>query len=263
MSKNGDKRFLAAEGSFFAYLKAENFFPTETEDGAEPLLAQIIADPDTWATEMTRRVSARLVYLERQAAEIFAAREPDQDLRKQSYTPLMGATAHLLQSTTYKYPGFTFSPSTAPEDWIWRNIMPYELGLDVSEGDILVTWQPTLAISSNNLLNLRASLGFAGGLFESSADQRRENYLGLGFGYIRRTKSAMVSSFGITPTWYHAWEKPVIGEQNTVGGEIHVSFLKDRLRVGLGTRDFNDFDEHFILTFSIVDLPGATYWLTR
>jgi len=263
VSENGDKRFLAAEGSFFAYLKAENFTPTETEDGAEPLLAQIIADPDTWATEMTRRVSARLVYLERQAADIFAAREPNPDLRKQSFTPLMGATAHLLQSTTYKYPGFTFSPSTAPEDWIWRNIMPYELGFDISEGDILATWQPTLAMSSNNLLNIRASLGFAGGLFESSADQRRENYFGIGFGYIRRTKSAMVSSFGITPTWYHAWDQPEIGEQNTVGGEIHVSFLKDRLRVGLGTRDFNDFDEHFILTFSIADLPGATYWLTR
>ena len=262
-SISGDKKIFASETSFFAYLKAENFTPTETEDGAEPLLAQIIADPDTWATEMTRRVSARLVYLERQAADIFAAREPDQDLRKHSYTPLMGATAHLLQSTTYKYPGVTFSPSTAPEDWIWRNIMPYELGFDVSEGDILATWQPTLAMSSNNLLNIRASLGFAGGLFESSADERRENYLGLGFGYIRRTKSAMVSSFGITPTWYHSWEKPGIGEQNTVGGEIHVSFLEDRLRVGLGTRDFNDFDEHFILTFSIVDLPGATYWLTR
>jgi len=52
-------------------------------------------------------------------------------------------------------------------------------------------------------------------------------------------------------------------EARNHGGEIHVSFLKDRLRVGLGTRDFNDFDEHFILTFSIMDLPGATYWLTR
>ena len=262
-SRTEDKKLFAAENSFFEFLQAENFVPTKTEDGVEPLLAQIIADPDTWPTEMTRRFSARLVYLERQAADIFEAREPDQDLRNLSYTPLMGATAHILQSSTYKYPGFTFSPSTAPEDWIWRNIIPYELGFDVSEGDIIATWQPTLAMSSNNLLNIRVSLGFAGGLFESSSDERRENYLGLGFGYIRRTKSAMVSSFGITPTWYHAWEKPTIGNQNTAGGEIHVSFLKDRLRVALGTRDFNDFDEHFILTFSFADLPGATYWLTR
>jgi predicted acylesterase/phospholipase RssA len=262
-SKTGDKKLFAAENSFFEFLQAENFTPTETEDGVEPLLTQIIADPDTWATEMTRRVSARLVYLERQAADIFAAREQDRDLREQHYTPLMGVTAHVLRSSTYKYPGFTFSPSTAPGDWIWRYIIPYELGFDVSEGDLITTWQPTLAISSNNLLNIRASLGFTGGLFESTVDEKRENYVGLGIGYIRRTQSPKISSFGFTPTWYHAWDQPKNGEQNTVGGEFHVSFLKDRLRVGLGTRDINDFDNHVILTLSISDLPGATYWLTR
>ena len=212
---------------------------------------------------MTQRISARLVYLERQAANIFATREPDPGLRKLSYTPLMGASAHLLQSATYKYPEVTFSPSTAAEDWVWRNIMPYELGFDILEGDILATWQPTMAISNNNLLNLRASLGFAGGLFRSASDERRENYFGLGFGYIHRTESATVSSVGFTPTLYHSWDQPVIGEQNTFGGDIHASFLKDRLRIGLGARDFSDFDNTWFLTFSILDLPGAAYWLTR
>lgn len=255
--------FFATENNFFEYLKAEDYVPTRAENEVEPLLSQIIADPDTWATEMTRRITARLVYLERQSADIFAAREPDPELRKLSYTPLMGATAHLLQSATYKYPGFTFAPSTAPEDWFWRNLIPYEVGFDVSEGDMLATWQPTLALSGNDQLNLRLSLGFTGGMFQSSVDERRENYTGIGIGYTRRTSSAMVSSIGFTPTWYHTWKQPGIGEQNTVGGDIHVSFLKDRLRLGLGTRDFNDFDENLILTISIVDLPGATYWLTR
>jgi len=267
--KAGEKRinqsrgFFATEDSFFAYLKSENFTPTSSEDGAEPLLVQIIDDPDTWGTEMTRRITARLVYLERQAADIFAAREPDPGLREFSNTPLMGASAHLLQSATYKYPGFTFSPSTAPEDWIWRNIMPYELGFDILEGDVLAIWQPTLAVSNNSLLNLRVSLGFAGGLFRSSADESRENYFALGVGYIRRTESALISSIGITPTLYRSWDQPIMGEQNTAGGDIHVSFLKDRLRVGLGARDFSDFDTTWFLTFSILDLPGATYWLTR
>ncbi|MCZ6471230.1 MAG: hypothetical protein O6649_07730, partial [Gammaproteobacteria bacterium] len=263
VNKQADKSIFAAENSFFEYLKANNFTPTKTANGDEPLLAQIIADPDTWATEMTRRISARLVYLERQAANIFAAREPDPDLRKQSYTPLMGATAYLLQSATYKYPEFTFSPSTAPEDWIWRNIMPYELGFDFTEGDVLLTWQPTLALSTDNLLNVRASLGFAGGLFRSSADEFRENYLALGLGYIRRTGFASISSLGFTPTWYHSWHQPGIGDQNTVGGDIFVGFLKDRLRLGLGTRNFADFENNWFLTLSLTDLPGATYWLTR
>ena len=262
-SINGGSGFFATEDNFFAYLKAENFIPTRSEDGTEPLLAQIIDDPDTWGTEMTRRISARLVYLERQAANIFATREPDPGLRKFSNTPLMGATAHLLQSATYKYPGVTFAPSTAADDWFWRNIIPYEFGFDMLEGDIIATWQPTLAMSSNNLLDLRASLGFAGGLFRSNSDERRENYFALGFGYIHRTESATVSSVGFTPTFYHSWDQPIIGEQDTFGGDFHLSFLKDRLRIGLGARDFSDFDNTWFLTFSILDLPGAAYWLTR
>ncbi len=259
----GDGGVFATEDTFFEYLKAENFVPTRTADGTEPLLAEIIANPEKWPTELIRRFTARLVYLERQAADLYAAREPDPELREESYTALMGVTAHLLQSATYTYPTFTFSPSTAPEGWIWRYVIPYELSFDLVEGDILVTWQPTLALSENNLLDLRASLGFAGGLFRSSSSERRENYLALGLGYIRRTESGTISSFGITPTWYHAWNQPGIGDQDTPGGDIHVSFMNDRLRVGLGTRDIRDIGNNWFLTMGIMDLPGATYWLTR
>ena len=251
------------EDTFFAHLKAEGFVPTKTASGEEPLLARIMDDPEKWPTELTRRVTARLVYLERQAADLYAAREPDPDKRESSYTALMGVSAHLMQSATYKYPSFTFSPSTAPEDWIWRYVMPYELSWDLVEGDILFTWQPTMALSENNLLSLRATVGYAGGLFRSSSSKNRKNYFGLGLGYIRRTDSAMISSFGITPTWYHDWSPPEIGEQDTAGGDIHVSFLKDRLRVGLGTRDIRNFNDEWFLTIGVMDLPGATYWLTR
>jgi hypothetical protein len=260
---HASKELFATENNFFEYLKKESFTPTKTGNGEEPLLAAIIADSDTWSTEMTRRFTARLVYLERQAADIFAAREPDPSLRESSYTSLMGVSAHVLQSTTYKYPGFTFSPSTAPEGWIWRYIMPYELGFDLTEGDVLLTWQPTMALSTRNLLNIRASLGFAGGILRSSDDEFRENYLGLGVGYIRRTGFAGISSFGFTPTWYHTWSKPEIGKQDTAGGDIFVAFLKDRLRVGLGTRDFSDTSNNWFLILSLTDLPGLTYWLSR
>lgn len=258
-----DKDIFATEDTFFEYLEQKSFVPTETSDGEEPLLAEIIADPKSWPTELTRRISARLVYLERQAADVYAAREPDPRKRESSYTELMGASAHLLQSATYKYPAFTFAPSTAPEDWIWRYVIPYEFGLDLVEGDILLTWQPTWRLSENNLLDTRVSFGFAGGLFESSSSRTRENYLALGLGYIRRTGSPTLSSFGITPTWYHAWTQPDIGSQDTAGGDINVSFLKDRLRVGFGTRNVKDFWDNWFLTVGIADLPGMTYWVTR
>ncbi|MCZ6797647.1 MAG: hypothetical protein O7D36_06835, partial [Gammaproteobacteria bacterium] len=79
--------------------------------------------------------------------------------------------------------------------------------------------------------------------------------LALGLGYIRRTGFASISSLGFTPTWYHSWHQPGIGDQNTVGGDIFVGFLKDRLRLGLGTRDFADFENKWFLTLSFTDLP--------
>ncbi len=175
----------------------------------------------------------------------------------------MGATSHLLQTATYNYPESTFAASTAPEDWFWRNIIPFELALDFVEGDILTTWQPTIKMSEYNLLNLRASLGFTGGVAKSSSDENRENYLGLGLGYTRRTESAFVSSFGITPTLYYLRHEPANGEQTTVGFDMHLSFLKDRLRLGLGTRDADDIDDNWLLTVGLTDLPGVVYWLTR
>ena len=262
LDENEENVFFT-EDAFFEHLKAEGFVPTKTAGDEESLLAQIMNDPEQWPTELTRRMTARLVYLERQAADIYAAREPDPDKRESSYTEFMGATAHLLQTATYKYPSFTFSPSTAPEDWIWRYVMPYELGWDLVEGDILLTWQPTMALSDNNLLDLRVTVGYAGGLFRSSSTRNRKNYFALGLGYIRRTGSGMISSFGITPTWYHDWSEPELGQQDSAGGDIHVSFMKDRLRVGLGTRDVRNFNDEWFLTVGLTDLPGMTYWLTR
>ena len=258
-----DDLLFGAETTFFNYLKENNFTVTKAVDGGEPLLSKIISNPETWLTEMTRRFTARLVYLERQAADIFAAREPDPELRDSSYTPLLGAVAHTLQSATYEYPGFTFSPSTAPESWAWRYIIPYELGFDVVEGNFNVTWQPTLALTNKDLLNFRASLGIAGGLFRSSAEKLQENYSGLGIGYARLTGSTTISSYGIVPTWYHYWDQPQFGDQDTLGGDIFVGFMKDRLRVGLGSRDVNNFEDNWFFTVSFTDLPGAIYWLTR
>ena len=208
-------------------------------------------------------MTARLVYLEREAADLYVEREPNPELREESYTGLMGTTAHVLQSMTYTYPTFTFSPSTAPQDWFARYVLPYEIAFDLVEGDILANWHPTLALSENNLISGRISLGFAGGLFNSSASETRENYLGLGLGYTRRTGSAMFSSAGISALWYHNWKQPTIGDQDTPGADIHASFLSDRLRVTIGSRDVRDFNDHWYLNLGIADLPGTIYWITR
>lgn len=252
-----------SEEVFFKYLKAEDFTPTPSKDGKQPLLADIIDDSDKWASELTRRLTTRLVYLDAQADKVYAAREPDKSKRDSAYTELMGVAAFGLQSYTYRYPEFSFAPSTAPDTWFWRNIIPFEFGFDIVEGDLLLTWQPTLALSKKDLLGVRASVGFAGGLIASSADETRENYLAVGIDYSRQTTFPVISSFGLTPTWYHSFTKPQVGDQDTLGGDVHVSFLNNRLRVGVGTRDFDNVSDSWFLTLGIADLPGMIYWLTR
>lgn len=275
---DGLEKALAAgesENVFFKYLKAEGFVPTSRKDETKSLLTkfipydtntlmeQIIDDPDRWSHELTRRVTTRLVYLETQADEIYAAREPDEEKRKSANTAIMGATAFILQSNNYTYPEFSFAPSTAPSQWFWRNLIPYEVGFDISEGDLIFTWQPTLALSQKDLVGIRGSLGFPGGLFQSSADVARENFLALGLDYTRQTSSPYISSYGLTPTWYHAFNQPENRNRDTLGGDVHISILMNLLRIGIGTRDFENASDTWFFTVGITDMPGLIYWLTR
>ncbi|NNF97111.1 MAG: hypothetical protein HKM94_09315 [Halobacteria archaeon] len=251
------------EKVFFEHLKNEGFEPTPTKDKQMPILTLIMDDPEQWSYELVSRVTDRLVYLEQQGEIIYKEREPDPEKRENTYPGLMGAGSYALRATTYKYPGFTFSPSTAPEEWWWRNVIPFEIGVDLAEGDLLFIWQPPWSLSRYNKLGIRGSLGFAGGLFNTKEEEPRENYLALGLDFNRQTRSGLFSSYGATASWYHTFNEPVIDDQDTAGGDVHVGLLENRLRLGLGTRDFDNTGDTWFFLFSVTDIPGMTYWLSR
>jgi Patatin-like phospholipase len=254
---------LLTERKFFEYLKAEGFEPTPSSEGGKSLLALIMDDPEYWSHEMVKRLTRRSVYLDKQAKAIYRAREPDPEKRDKAYTPLMGAGALALRTATYKYPKFTFSPSTAPEDWIWRNIIPYETAFDVGDGDLLLFWQPTWNFKNTNA-GIRLGLGFAGGIINSTVSESREHYGILGLDLTRIVKTAFFSGWGVTPAVYHNWQKPEDEDQTTFGFDVHANLLNHRLRISLGARDvINDADDTFFLTIGIADLPGLAYWLSR
>lgn len=45
-------------------------------------------------------------------------------------------------------------------------------------------------------------------------------------------------------------------------GEVHIDLLKDRLRIGLGVRNFDDASDIVLLIIGVNDLPGLVYGLT-
>lgn len=263
LSPTASQSFFFVEESFFRHLRSEGFEPSPTLDGRAPLLARIMADPDTWSAEAVRRITSRLVYLEQQARDIYAAREPDEEKREQAMVGLLGATSHVLRSATYEYPTFAFAPSTAPEEWFWRNVIPYEVAFDLVDGDLLFSWQPTWRLARQTTLGVRGSIGIAGGLFGSRSVEERENFASVGLDVTRQTGKQLWSSWGMTAGWYHTFQEPVVGQQDAMGADLHAGFFKDRVRIGLGTRDVTDLGDNWFLLFGIADLPGLFYWLTR
>jgi len=252
---------LSTEHGFFEYLKTEGFKPTPPPEGGKSLLGLIMDDPDYWSHELVNRATERLVYLEKQAEAIYQAREPDPENQDTAHTALMGAGALVLRTAAYQYPKFTFSPSTAPEAWIWRNIIPYEAAFDLAEGDILAFWQPTWNTKYTNV-GIRFGVGFTGGLFSSNADESRKNYGMIGIDLTRMTSSALFSGWGITPAVYHYWKEPSVGDQTSMGLDVHANLLKNRLRISLGARDIsNRAGDTLFLTLGVTDLPGLVYWL--
>ena len=251
------------ENIFFSHLSENGFEPTQPLDGSRPLLKPIMEEPDYWSYELINRATDRLMLLEIKAEEIYEAREPDPEKRDHADTTLMGAGSLALRTATYKYPDFAFAPSTAPDSWFWRNIIPYEAAFDLIYGDTLFFWQPTWNFNAINA-GFRMGLGFTGGLFNSNADENRENYGVLGIDLTGIKKTGLFSGFGITPALYHNWQKPEDENQTTFGLDAHVTFFKNRLRISVGARDIVDrAGDTLFLTVNIADLPGLIYWTSR
>ena len=254
---------LSVEREFFEHLKAEGFEPTSPPEGDTSLLTLIMDDPEFWTHELVNRATARLVHLEQQADAIYEAREPDPELRESANTALMGAGSFLLRTATYKYPVFTFAPSTAPESWFWRNVIPYEFAFDFIDGDVQIFWQPTLSFKYFNA-GIRFGLGFTGGVFSSTTSETRENYGMIGLDLTRNVPLSIFSGWGITPAVFHQWSEPIAGDQTTLGMDVHVNLLNNRLRISFGARDItSDVGDTLYWTVGIADLPGLIHWLSR
>ncbi|MGM0680544.1 MAG: hypothetical protein ACQESY_11860 [Pseudomonadota bacterium] len=130
------------------------------------------------------------------------------------------------------------------------------------DGDTLIFWQPTWDFRGGNA-GLRMGLGFTGGLLRSKSDENHGNYGVLGQDPTRIEKTSLFSGWGITPAVSHNWKDRENSDQTSFGLDVHVNFLKNRLRVSLGARDvINNPGNTAFMTIGVADLPGLVYWLS-
>lgn len=278
-SSDASADLLDVERAFFEYLRDEGFAPTKPLEGRvsllhrlveapvggrKSLLEHIMADPEYWSHELVKRATDRLVYLEKQAEKIYRQREPDPDKGETASPGLMGAAALVLRTATYKYPEFSFAPSTAPESWFLRNAIPYEVATDIVEGDLLLRWHPTWHFKHFNA-GVPFGVGFVGGaLFNTRKVEERENYVMAGLDITRLTDIPYISGFGIAPMLYHYWSEPALEDQTTFGAGVHVNLVSNRVCLSFGARDLiNNAGDTLFLTVGIKDIPGILYWLSR
>jgi hypothetical protein len=253
----------SGEIQFFIHLKSQGFTPTVTGYRSRPLLLDIMEDPELWSHELTRRFTNRLMVLEDEAQRIYAEREPDPNKRPKGNQALMGGASFILRSSTYKYPKFDFSPSTAPPDWNWRYVIPYEAAFDLAGGGLHLAWQPSWALSKNDVLGVRGTVAFSKGIVGEGSLNTRDNYFSLGLNYSRLTGAGVFSSYGITPGYYRIFKTQESGSAGSFGGEIHLGMLQNKIRFALGTRDFDRTTNQWYLLFGVTDIPGIVYWFTR
>lgn len=254
---------VSVEEEFFTTLRDQGFVPTPNPNGSEPLLAQIMEDPEYWSAVLIQRATSRLVYLEQQAEALYEAQEPDPDKRAKANTTLMGAAAYALQSATYTYPAFTFAPSVAPRDWGWRNAIPYEVAFDFASNNLTLAWRPTIALNRDSNLGFRLGLGISRGFIGDGDSEEDDSHLTFGFDYTRLKLGNSAVSWGVTPAYFHTFDEAAVERQDSVGFDVHAGFLKNRFCIRAGARDVNDFGDTWFVLFGFADVPGAVYWLTR
>jgi len=176
---------------------------------------------------------------------------------------LMGAAALALQSATYTSPSFTFAPSTSPQGWGWRNVIPNELAFDFGSNDLIVAWQPTIALDRRTHFGFRTGFGVARGLARTGDSEADDSYFTVGLDWSRLAQGKAVSSWGVTPAYFHTFNSEAVTRQNSLGFDVRLALLKNRFRIGLCARDVNDVGDTWFVLFGISDVPGAVYWLTR
>ncbi|MCI0505469.1 MAG: hypothetical protein L0Z73_05100, partial [Gammaproteobacteria bacterium] len=176
---------------------------------------------------------------------------------------VLGGASFVLRSSTYKYPDYDFTPSTAPKEWQWRYFIPYEIAIDLVGGDLQFVWQPTWMLSKDKLLGVRGTVALAEGLVGESSHEIRDNYFSFGLSYSQLTGKQVFSSYGITPGYYRAFRSQESGGVDSFGGEVHIRVLQDKLRLALGARDFDNTGDSWYLLFGVTDIPGIVYWFSR
>jgi len=282
----------AAFTDFINYLHDNGYPRKNNESTLNYILANVNRDPTTWYRPLVNRASHRLIKLEN--SELYRQYQPRNNsgsvhqadatipappikqaeaANGESTRPetdfnvlkpvakfgvfLSALTANTMVGTNKD---FSLSQSSAPSPGAWV-LAPYEIGIDVRNGGMVGSWEPSWNVAGKHFLNLKLMPydNNRYGEYDVHMSQLELIYkYRTGFG---------ISSIGIAPTWNHTY-KDWGGEtrRNNLGLAVHIGLLADKLRFSIARRSFDsDYfpGDNFYMTLSLTDVQGLVYWLHK
>jgi len=99
-------------------------------------------------------------------------------------------------------------------------------------------------VSSNTLFSVRAGLGFAGGLTRFAACRGAAELCQPQSQPDASDRNAAVVELGASIGWYQALAQRSATKSRVSEASCTMSFLKDRLRLAVGSRDIKDAENH-------------------
>ena len=233
-------------------------------DDSSPFIKRVYRlrkkDPLKWYFPLTSKISARLIELEHEEMKYGESELQIGELNSSEI--ILGAmqfSALALHTYIEDDESKLLIRSAAPQD-SWVNWLPYELGLDLRNGGLLVSWLPGIEFSENFSVDLKITP------FTFSRIRDEEIYFSQLDLFASYRKGGLLSSFGAGPTYTYTWDNLPGYKQNNLGASVYAGFLQDKFRLTLGQRNFNTDEfagDSTYLTISVLDIPGFVYWLTK
>jgi hypothetical protein len=76
-------------------------------------------------------------------------------------------------------------------------------------------------------------------------------------------KGKGVSSWGVTPAWFHTFDVGLVELRDGLCSDVRVGRLDNQSSIRAGAMDVSDFGATRFAMLGIAGLPGAIDWLTR
>lgn len=205
-------------------------------------------DPISWYYPLSARASSRLLEMEQDNPHTVGS----------VMRGVMGLGAFAVHSFVTDEESKLLIRSAAPAG-AWQNWLPYEFGVDLRNGGLVMSWLPGVNMGKYVSLDMRLTPAY---LNEYAGNDIWFSQIDV---FLHFRRSGIISSYGFGPTYTYTWDSWPGASRNNIGVTAYIALLQDKLRLSFGHRSFSTSfaGDSTYVSLTVMDIPGLVYWLTK